>query len=96
MDDAPIPFNPEDLKGPQIPEKPHVTVHLQRGGEQDTVWLSQCVDPTFDMQLIAEGLATAIVINSEYTGVPALKILEEVVHNLAEGIKWHGKIQRHE
>lgn len=84
------------LAGPDIPEKPSITVHLERGSKEDMVWLSQCVDPAFDMRLLAEGLATAVVIAAKYQDMAPQKLLEEVVHNLTEQVKWHGTIKRKE
>lgn len=91
-----IPFDPHSLDGPPIPEKPSVTIYLERGPREDTIWLSQCVDPQFDMQLIAEGLATAIVMAAKYRGIDPVTQLAEVVENLQQGVKFHGTIKRNE
>ena len=81
---------------PEIPENPHVTVHLKRGKGQDTVMLTECVNPTFDMQLLCEGLATAIVVAAKYQTVAPEHVLQEVVHNLEQAVRHHGTIIRNE
>jgi len=87
-----------DIKGldPEIPPKPSITVTIERGGEEDMVWLTQCVDPLFDAQILSEGLATAIVVAAKYTEKPLEEVLQEVVHKLEEAVRWHGTIKRSE
>lgn len=87
-----IDFKPD----PDLPEKPHVTVHLERGPQEDTIWLSQCVDPQFDMQLLCEGLSTAIVVAAKYTERDPKDVLAEVVHNMTQAVAHHGNIKRKE
>lgn len=84
----------KQLGGPGIPEKPAVTVNLEIRGEDQFVWLTQCVDPVFDLELLVEGLAAAIVIAAEYTQEPGQKILKDVINGLTEGVNHHGKIER--
>lgn len=90
-----VPFNPADLEGTPVPEKPQITITLERKpGEDDLLWLSQCVDPVFDMNLVTEALATQICIAADYQQISPERVLKEVVDILKTVVKFRGTIRR--
>lgn len=91
-----VPFNPADLLGPEIPEKPQITITLERQDLEDVIWLTQCVDPLFDMQMISEALATQIVIAAKYSNRTPEQVLKEVVDILTNVVKFRGTVRRSE
>lgn len=84
----------DSFKEKPIPEKPSITINLERGDKEDTIWLTECVDPVFDMQLIVEALSTAIITAANYSGATVKDILRDVVRGLTQGTQHHGKIRR--
>ncbi len=89
-----IPFDPKALLGPEIPEKPTITITLERKDAEDIIWLTQCVDPLFDMQLVSEALATQIVIAAKYTQRKPEDVLKEVVDILTNVVNFRGTVRR--
>lgn len=92
----PIPWDEvaKGLAGKEIPAKVQITINLEQNLKEDVVWLTECVDPLFDLSLVAEALATSIAIAAAYTGRTPENVLEEVVNRLTTAVKWHGKIRR--
>lgn len=84
----------KSLGGPDVPEKPRVTVNIERGDGEDSVWLSQCVDPVFDMQILVEGLATAICVAAQFIEKTPEEVLKDVINGLESSVSFHGKIER--
>lgn len=89
-----IPFNPADLEGRPIPERPQITISLERKEGEDVLWLTQCVDPLFDMNIVAEALATQICIAADYQQVKHEIVLKQVVDILKNIVKFRGTIRR--
>lgn len=62
----------------------------------DTITVSKCLDPEFDMDVLTEALASLILINSKYTERKPEAVLVAVHKKLANAVTYHDIIKRSE
>lgn len=60
----------------------------------DTIAVSKCIDPDFDLDVLTEGLASILILNGKFTERSPLKVLEAVHNKLQNAIKFHGSISK--
>lgn len=84
----------ETSLGGDGPEYLSITISVKK--ESDEISVSKCLDPQFDMEVLTEGLASLIMVNSKYTERNPLKVLEAVYKQLENAVKFHGTIRRSE
>lgn len=64
--------------------------------ENDTISVSQCRDPQFDLDVLTEALASLILINGKYTEKAPSEVLKAVHSKLLSAVKFHDNIMKSE
>ena len=86
-----------NLEPKPVPKNPSITVSIRPAinpDEGDMVYLSECVDPIFDMKLLSEGVATAMIIAAKYTETPVSVVFKDLVDYLEKVTQHHATIKR--
>lgn len=93
MNDIESPLTEFHPDGPE-PDILQITVTVYK--ENDTISVSQCRDPQFDLDVMTEGLASIILIAAKYTERSASEVLKAVHSKLLNAVKFHDNIMKSE